>query len=168
MKKQLELHGLDILTHPEFLKLKDQEHHYTSTVYDHSIRVAEAASRMCRFFHVNHEKSRDTIRAALLHDFYDFDRKERFEHRQSTSMPRIERMKTCFLIVHPRSAAKHADEVFGLSERQIKAIKSHMFPLAPLPTSVDGWIITASDKFVACKEGIEALRKKDIFSWNEK
>lgn len=166
MVSQIYLHCSDILEHPEFQKLKNQEHHYISTVYDHSIRVAQTASKMCDFFRFKPEKARETIRAALLHDFYDFDRKERFLTRKQTYMPRLERMKTCFLIVHPRSAAKHANELFTLNKRQIKAIHSHMFPLAPIPTSTTGWIITASDKYVACKEGVEAFRKKNVFNWN--
>jgi len=155
----------DILLHPEFLKLKDKEHHYTSNVYNHSVRVASHCAHLCDKFNVNDEKRKEAVRAALLHDFYDFDRVERRLHRKNTKMPVTRRMKTCFLFHHPQNAALHAHKIFDINERQMNAIRSHMFPLAPLPKSTGAWLIIASDKWVTIKELIEVWRKKDIFNW---
>lgn len=163
----LALHCNDILNHPEFLKLKEQSHHYTSDVFTHSKRVADLSARICKILHFNHEMTRETVRAALLHDFYDFDRVERRQTRDSMKLSRKERITGCFLFQHPKSAAEHASSIFEMNNRQLKAIRSHMFPLAPFPTNIDAWIITASDKCIAFKEGLEGMFKKEIFKWKD-
>lgn len=165
MHNLLDTHCNDILQHPEFLKLKDKEHHYTSNVYNHSVRVASQCASLCEKFKLNNVKSKDTIRAALLHDFYDFDRVERWKYRKSTKMPVTQRMRTCFLFHHPKNAALHAHRVFDINERQMNAIRSHMFPFAPFPKTTGAWLIIASDKWVTVKELYEVIRKKDIFEW---
>lgn len=165
MHSFLEIHCKDILQNPEFLKLKEKEHHYTSNVYNHSVRVASQCAKFCEKLKIDSQKTHDTLRAALLHDFYDFDRKKRHLERKAAKMPIIKRMKTCFLFAHPASAAQHAKKIFDINEKQMSAIRSHMFPFSPLPKSGGAWLIIASDKWVTIKELIEVIRKKNIFKW---
>ena len=49
-------------------------------------------------------------------------------------------------------AARRADRLFGLSQRQRDAITSHMFPLAPVPRNSEAWVLTLADKVVASRE----------------
>lgn len=49
-------------------------------------------------------------------------------------------------------AARRANRLFGLDERQRSAITSHMFPLAPVPRNSEGWVLTLADKLVASRE----------------
>ena len=53
---------------------------------------------------------------------------------------------------HPKVAAKNSTEHFDISEKERLAILSHMFPLGPLPTSREAWIITCADKLCAAME----------------
>ena len=53
---------------------------------------------------------------------------------------------------HPKVAARNSQERFEISEKERLAILSHMFPLGPLPTSREAWIISCADKFCATAE----------------
>ena len=54
-------------------------------------------------------------------------------------------------------AARRAGRYFPLDDRQCAAIRSHMFPLAPMPRNSEAWILTMADKMVASREVSAAL-----------
>ena len=58
----------------EFKNMQNHKHHFDSTVYDHTIKVAY----LCYMHKIKHKKSKvnmnDLIRAALLHDYFLYDR----------------------------------------------------------------------------------------------
>ena len=79
-------------------------------------------------------------RAGLLHDFFLYDPKQ--------GRPSRELQAFC----HPKVAARTSRETFEISEKERDAILSHMFPLGPLPKSLEAWIISGADKICACAE----------------
>ena len=143
----------DITSHPLFLQLRAYPHHGgENSLYIHSVSTARCAYRLARRFHMREERIRAVTRAALLHDFFGYDwqseRHRRFMRRYSG----WRRIKHMHAFIHGALAARRADRVFGLDERQRAAITSHMFPLAPFPKSSEAWVITLADKYVASKE----------------
>jgi len=143
----------DITSHPLFLQLRAYPHHGgENSLYIHSVSTARCAYRLARRFHMREERIRAVTRAALLHDFFGYDwqseRHRRFMRRYSG----WRRIKHMHAFIHGALAARRADRVFGLDERQRSAIASHMFPLAPFPRNSEAWVITLADKYVASKE----------------
>ena len=143
----------DIINHPLFLQLKDCPHHGgENSLYLHSVSTAKCAYRLARKFHLKEDRVRAVTRAALLHDFFGYDwqsdRHRRYMHRY-TGLARIRHMHA---FIHGSHAARRADRVFGLDQRQQSAIASHMFPLAPWPKNSEAWLLTLADKMVASKE----------------
>ena len=80
-------------------------------------------------------------RAGLLHDFcpYDFRAKTPTGEHQA--------------FYHPKAAADNSAAHFDVTDRELDAILSHMFPLGPLPRNREAWIISFADKACAIAEG---------------
>ena len=122
----------DIITHPLFTQLRDLAHHgERNSLYDHSVDTAKCAYRLARRFHM----------------------REEFLHHYSG----LRRLTHMHAFVHGAMAARRANRLFGLDERQRSAITSHMFPLAPIPRNSEGWVLTLADKLVASREMSEAV-----------
>ena len=139
---------------PEYKGLSVIKRHSYTNTYDHSIRVAVAASLIAKWLHAD---SVSASRAALLHDFCLVDYNKKNDH------PGL----YCFY--HPKEAAENAER-FNLSRTERKAIETHMFPLGKIPTSRIGWSITIADKVVAIYEkfyGISSAKKLIMTSENE-
>ena len=86
--------------------------------------------------------ARTAARAGLLHDFflYGYGEKDKRSFSQ------------CMAFDHPKTAAKNSSEHFDITEKERLAILSHMFPLGPLPTSREAWLISFTDKICATTE----------------
>lgn len=143
----------DIITHPLFVQLQNCPHHGgENSLYIHSVDTARCAYRLARRFGMSEDRVRAVTRAALLHDFFGYDwqseRHRRFMHRYSG----WKRLRHMHAFIHGAHAARRADRLFGLDERQRAAITSHMFPLAPWPKNSEAWVLTLADKLVASKE----------------
>ena len=54
---------------------------------------------------------------------------------------------------HPKAAAENSATHFDMTDRELDAILSHMFPLGPLPRNKEAWIISIADKACAIAEG---------------
>lgn len=132
----------DITSNPNYRMLKTVPRHGSTNTYDHSVRVAEMAYHMAPKFGVD---SVSAARVGLLHDFCLVD------YRKGDPMGHNGRMY-CFY--HPEDAVENSEkEGYNLSEKEKKAIRSHMFPLATsVPTSRLAYILTLSDKIVATQE----------------
>ena len=139
----------DILDHPEFQDLKTRVHHHTSNVFCHLVRAAKAALIICKHRGYSEEKTAEIVRAALLHDFCDFDwRLTKQNKKQWTLAERIHRQ---YVYHHGKNAAKNARRVFDINDKQFYAIKSHMFP-AGWPRDSYGWIVQMADKIATYYE----------------
>jgi uncharacterized protein len=136
----------EIINTNEFNNMKMHKHHFDSTVYDHTIKVAY----LCYLHHQKHVRSKvnlnDLLRAALLHDYFLYDR------RNKNSEEKINRLVHVFH--HPKVALDNAQKDFDdLTKFEIDAIQRHMFPLTIIPPKTRcGWLICWYDKVAAIED----------------
>ena len=143
----------DIINHPLFAELKSCPHHGgENSLYVHSVDTAKCVYRLARRFHLKEDRIRAATRAALLHDFFGYDWQSERHRRYMRRYSGLERVKHMHAFIHGSHAARRADRVFGLDQRQQSAIASHMFPLAPWPKNSEAWLLTLADKVVASRE----------------
>ncbi|MGV8906719.1 MAG: HDIG domain-containing metalloprotein [Acetobacterium sp.] len=136
----------DILTHSEFQKLKQIEHHGNG-LYDHSVAVGYHSYRVARVLGLDYVS---VARGALLHDFFT----ESWQGKKNESKG-IQRIKEMHGFSHPKTALINARKYFDINELQEDMIVKHMFPLTPVPPMhLESWVVTTVDKFVATREMI--------------
>ena len=137
--KEFDLLVKDITDNKEFAKL-DTELHHGITRYQHSMRVAKYTYKISKFLHM--KSSKDTTRAALLHDFY------LNKDLEGQSSPR--RLQT-----HPKAALNNSLKYYELTEVQQDIIKTHMFPCnLDIPKYKESWLVSMVDKLVSTYEMI--------------
>lgn len=117
------------------------KHHGPITTLDHSLFVAYCSYRVARALGLDAQAA---ARGGLLHDLYLYDSKDKSAH------PGWQ----CF--DHPRAAARNAEEVTSLSDKERNIILSHMWPLGgALPRSTEAWLVDLVDTVCA---GLEVCR----------
>ena len=126
-----------ILTNEEFLALSHFVHHQWTNRLMHSVNVSYVSWLIAQKLGCDASAA---ARAGLLHDFCPYDFKKRTPTGEHQAF------------YHPKAAAKNSERVFQISEREQKAILSHMFPLGPMPRNSEAWIITLADKICASME----------------
>lgn len=153
MKKEATMKEFLTLARPiietdNFKQLKNFIHHADHTIYRHSISVAYIAYKMS----INKKIDMSSlIKVCLLHDYYLYDWHEK-NHKRPHGF------------THPKTAAINAKRDFGLTSKEEKAIKSHMWPLTffHIPTSKIGLILCIADKRSAHYEyGVDRMIRKD-------
>lgn len=127
----------EILEDRDFRKLSGYTQHRSTTRMMHSMNVAYISWRIARKFGCDEKAA---ARAGLLHDFFLYNFKEEKDTNEWQAFR------------HPKVAAKNSQEHFDISKKEKEAILSHMFPLGPMPSSREAWIITCADKMCACVE----------------
>lgn len=127
----------EILQDEEFLKLSCYIQHLKTTRLIHSLNVSYLSWMIARKTNCD---ARAAARAGLLHDFFLY----RFRD------PKPVREFQAFY--HPKVAAYNSSQHFDITEKEYQAILSHMFPLGPMPSSKEAWIITCADKICATME----------------
>jgi uncharacterized protein len=142
----------DILLNKDFLKLSDYYQHLGTSRLTHSIHVSYITWKIAGIFKLD---KRSAARAGLLHDFclYDFHANN-YVHKLQ-------------LFYHPKAAARTSREHFILTDKENKAILSHMFPFGPVPTSREAWAVTTADKICAAAEfslGLFAIAKTYFYA----
>lgn len=124
-----------ILNNRKFNKLKNEEHHYVTNRYEHSLNVAYKTYKITKFLKLDYI---NITKAALLHDFY-FE--EDFKNRNN------------YLINHPSIALENAKKLTKLSKKQENIILSHMFPIGKvLPKYKESIIVDLVDDYISLKE----------------
>ena len=148
----------DIVTHPLFVQLRACPHHGgENSLYAHSVDTAKCAYRLAKRFRMREDRVRAVTRAALLHDFFGYDWQSERHRRYTRHYTGWKRLSHMHAFIHCAHAARRADRLFGLDQRQREAITSHMFPLAPWPKNSEAWVLTLADKLVASREVSEAV-----------
>ena len=135
-----------ITNSPKYQVLKNYQQHRSHSVYNHSINVYNTCFKITKKLHlkVNEES---LAKSALLHDYFLYD-----WHNSKNIVTHFTR--------HPIYAAKNAKRDFGLTKKEERAIKSHMFPAGlRLPTSREAIILTLADKYCALRELILSEHK---------
>ncbi|MBR1874193.1 MAG: HD domain-containing protein [Eubacterium sp.] len=128
------------LEHPRVQEMKEYIQHGSVSTYKHVVNVTKIAYRLDKKLHLGNDRE-VLLTAALLHDFYLYD-----WHDKPYSDLHGYR--------HPARAAKNAEEIFGVDERVISAIESHMWPftLTKIPKSREAWTVCMADKIATVIE----------------
>lgn len=143
----------DIISHPNFIKLKNFIAHGEISIYQHCIMVASesykyALSKNLKLDYVS------LIRGALLHDYYFYD-----WHKNKPF--------TFHGLKHNRIALKNAKQDFMLGKKEKDIIVNHMFPLTifHFPKCKESWIVSRTDKKVALNDHykIKSHHKENIY-----
>jgi uncharacterized protein len=129
-------------------RTKELRQHGSVTVFEHSLNVAEASLKISKKLHIKVDEE-SMVKIALLHDYFLYDWHDK-------NHPKMHGFR------HGTYAAENADRDFGLTKKEFKAIKSHMFPLTLLriPTSREAFILTLSDKYCATEESFDTKKKR--------
>lgn len=110
----------DLMNHPKVIETQNHMHHNIPK-YDHLMRTVKYSGRIARLFRAD---ERVCVRAAMIHDI---------DSRDGT------------LSTHGIIAARWAARQ-GEPEEVCEAIKSHMYPIGPFPSSREAWVLVVADK----------------------
>ena len=117
------------------------KHHGPVTTLDHSLFVAYLSYRAARALGLDAQAA---ARGGLLHDLYLYDSKDKSAH------------PGCQCFDHPRAAARNAEQLTELTDKERNIILSHMWPLGgQLPRSMEAWLVDLVDTLCA---GLEITR----------
>jgi len=117
--------------------------HGKTSVYEHSLQVAQMSLRLANHMHMKVDRER-LIRGALLHDYFLYDWHDRHNGHPLHGFS------------HPQTAYENAARDFDLSDLEKDIITHHMFPLTPHPpVSKEAWLVCMADKLCACAETIQ-------------
>lgn len=140
-----------ILRNKEFLKLGNYLQHQKTSRLEHSINVSYIAWKMAK----NRDcDERIAAIAGLLHDFCVYNFKDQ--------LPEGELHQAFY---HPKAAAWASEEQFGIDEKVRGIILTHMFPLGPMPTCKEAWVVTCADKICA---SLELVHIPFALSWRQR
>ena len=133
----------------EYQRTKELRQHGSVTVFEHSVYVAATSLKLSQKLHLKIDEE-SMIKCALLHDYFLYD-------WHDENHPKFHGFR------HAAIAAENANRDFGLTEKEYKAIRSHMFPLnLRLPTSREALLLTIADKYCAASETIKTRKNRRI------
>lgn len=119
--------------------------HGSTSVYEHSVKVAYTSLYFARRFRLNIDE-KSLIRGALLHDYFLYDWHEKDKSHRLHGF------------YHPSTALRNAKEDFDLNPIEENMIVRHMFPLTPIPPRYkEAWILCLADKYCATIETLFPL-----------
>ena len=135
--KNSEFHRIvkPLLDNCPFEETKKSKHHGI-TRYEHSMRVAYFSYIVTKLLRLDYK---ETTEAALLHDFFTDEVKEK------NGIARLRQ--------HPSCAVENAKKYFELSDKQEDIIKTHMFPVTfTPPKDIESWIVDLVDDVASIYE----------------
>lgn len=130
------------------------QHGSTSTL-EHCIAVTEKALELNQKYHLNASEEALT-KIGMLHDFYLYDWHEKSDDHRWHGFH------------HAEKAADNAATHFDLTENELRAIRSHMWPLniSKIPHGKEAWLLCIADKICSTREtvqgGISKVKSKRI------
>lgn len=140
-------YGKDILAHAHMDIERRSMQHGDVTTYDHSLRVARLSVKIADRLRLwNHVNLRALVRAALLHDYFLYD-----WHDYDNGTHRLHGFR------HPYTAEANARADFQIDDIVANSIRTHMFPLTPVPPKyLEGVIVNIADTLSAVCETVGA------------
>lgn len=144
--EEIKKEGMAIINSPHFQKCLQTQHHLNTTIGDHMINVTIKSLEIANYLEKHNFKidRKRLIIAGLSHDLAMAFARENYGKIQG-------KFTTAFR--HPIDSARMASEVIEIHKKTRKAISRHMWPLCIIPpTSIEGWILTIADKYIAVEE----------------
>ena len=142
-------HCADLLSSPELAREKEALQHGTTTVWEHSVSVANACARLAHALPIR-LKVRPLLRGALLHDYFLYD-----WHDRTTSRPH-------HATRHGSYARANAERDFAISDHEGDIIQSHMFPLEGFQRTREAWVLCLVDKGVSLAETLAGIKERIV------
>lgn len=137
-------------------KLKQEKNymqHGTTTVYEHSIKVAYTSLYAAEKLNLRVDR-RSLVRGALLHDYFLYDWHENDKSHRLHGF------------YHAGSALRNAVRDYELNRIEKNIIARHMFPLNLIPPAYkEAWIVCMADKFCAGSETMEPYFRRMREIW---
>lgn len=132
----------------KYQRTRELRQHGSVTVFEHSLYVAETSLKISKKLHLKVDEE-SMVKVALLHDYFLYDWHDK-------NHPKMHGFR------HASFAADNAMRDFGLTKKEYKAIKTHMFPLniTRIPTSREAFILTLADKYCAASETIKTRKTR--------
>lgn len=128
-------------------QMKNFRQHYETTCFDHCYCVSYYCYLICKKYHLDYISA---TRAAMLHDLFLYDWRERQPDR-----------KGLHAFTHGKTAYENASKLFTLNEKEKDMIIKHMWPVTiAFPKSIEGFILTFVDKYCAMSETFEICKNK--------
>lgn len=151
IRRTLKKHAPDILGSDSFRATDANIQHGDVSVYEHSIRVAEAAVQLSQTLRMK-VSERELVRGALLHDYFQYD-----WHKDGKEAGNVHPRLHGFF--HPKTALDNASRDFDLSPKECDIIRKHMWPLTVVPPRFkESWLVTAADKYASLMETLHIHR----------
>lgn len=137
-------YGLDIMETQEFQEAFQQEHHYNTTVAEHSVNVAVIGIMICLLLSRIHVEMdmRMVVCASLCHDLGIMGRETKYRNE----------IQCCWQ--HPLDSVEVAKKILPDADwKTLNCIETHMWPVRPgCPKSMEAFVITLADKGAAVME----------------
>jgi len=137
----------EVLDNESVQSMSNFRQHNNTDCLQHSLNVAfQCYKWYCKYdLNINID---NTIRGALLHDFFLYDWHVKNGHHGLHAFS------------HPKIALKNANQIFKLSAMEKDIIAKHMFPLTiSLPAYKESWLVILADKYIA---SLELLKIKKL------
>ncbi|MGN1296883.1 MAG: HD family phosphohydrolase [Clostridia bacterium] len=129
------------------LQMKNFRQHYETTCFDHCLTAAYYCYCICKKYHLDYKSA---TRAAMLHDLFLYDWRERQPDR-----------KGLHAFTHGKTACENACKLFNLNDKEKDIIIKHMWPVTiAFPKSFEGFVLTFVDKYCAMSESFEILKSR--------
>ena len=132
---------------------KEYMQHGTTSVYEHSMKVAYTSLYAVERLHLRVDK-RSLVRGALLHDYFLYDWHENDKSHRLHGF------------YHAGKALKNASADYTLNRVERNIIARHMFPLNLIPPHYkEAWIVCMADKFCAGSETMQPFFQRFREIW---
>ena len=129
------------------LQMKNFRQHYETTCFDHCLTAAYYCYCICKKYHLDYKSA---TRAAMLHDLFLYDWRERQPDR-----------KGLHAFTHGKTACENACKLFNLNDKEKDIIIKHMWPVTiAFPKSFEGFVLTFVDKYCAMSESFKILKSR--------
>ncbi len=151
-REELERYGGDVLRSDLMRKAFKQKHHMRTTVGEHTMRVTRASIKIghaLQKLHVPVDMS-SVVVGSLCHDLGIIGRDEKYSSNYE-----------CYR-KHPDDSVEAAEKLLGkLPEKTRDVIRCHMWPIpqTKMPRSIEGFIVSAADKYSSAADLIKGRRK---------
>ncbi|MDY3846505.1 MAG: hypothetical protein SOZ62_06375 [Eubacteriales bacterium] len=144
----------DLLMKKEVADMMFLRHHMRVNRFQHLLSVSYLSYIKAKRRGLKYD---DTARAAMLHDLFYYDYKDRDNYPRKHNK------------VHPMLALSNAQKVMALTDTEIDIISSHMWPLfGNKPKTKEGLIVCRMDKVCSVLEciysvfsGSKRIRRRD-------
>lgn len=144
----IERHGADILASDGMRAERTCVQHGSTSVFEHSVAVTVLTLTLAQRWGIP-VYERTLMRGSLLHDYFLYD------WHDSQSWHRLHGFR------HPFFARDNAVRDFSATPHEQAMIRTHMFPLVPLPpTSREAALLCLADKIVATGEIMAGMRMR--------